>query len=33
MYKIFKRVESTLKYIINKMQPYIENREEKIISD
>lgn len=33
MYRIFKRVESTLKFIITKMVPYIENRGEKIISD
>lgn len=31
MYRIFKRVESTLKYIIQKMQPYIESRGEKIV--
>lgn len=33
MYRIFKRVDSTLKYIIQKMQPYIENRGEKIVTD
>lgn len=33
MYRIFRRVESTLKYIIQKMQPYIEARGEKIVSD
>lgn len=33
MYRIFKRVESTLKFIIAKMGPYIEGRGEKIISD
>ena len=33
MYRIFKRVEGTLKFIIAKMGPYIESRGEKIISD
>ena len=33
MYRIFRRVESTLKYIIQKMNPYIENRGQKIIED
>ncbi len=31
MYRIFRRVESTLKYIIEKMQPYIESGGEKIV--
>jgi hypothetical protein len=33
MYLVFKREESTLKYIIQKMQPYIEGRGEKIVKD
>lgn len=33
MYRIFRRIESTLKYIIQKMQPYIESRGEKIVQD
>lgn len=33
MYRVFKRVETTLKYIIQKMQPYIESRGEKIVMD
>ena len=31
MFRIFKRVESTLKYIIQKMNPYIEERGNKIV--
>jgi hypothetical protein len=33
MYLVFKREESTLKYIIQKMHPYIEARGEKIVKD
>lgn len=33
MFRLFKRVESTLKYIIQKMAPYIEGRGEKIVTD
>ncbi len=33
MFRIFRRVESTLKYIIQKMAPYIESRGEKIVTD
>jgi hypothetical protein len=33
MFRIFKRVDSTLKFIIQKMNPYIEGRGEKIIGD
>lgn len=33
MYRIFRRVESTLKYIIQKMSPYIEDRGKKIVED
>lgn len=33
MFRIFKRVESTLKFIINKMNPYIEERGKKIVED
>lgn len=33
MYNVFKRVDTTLKYIIQKMQPYIEARGEKIVKD
>ena len=33
MYRIFRRVEPTLKYIIQKMSPYIEGRGEKIVTD
>ena len=33
MYRIYKRVESTLKFIINKMHPYIIKRGESIITD
>lgn len=33
MYKIFRRVDTTLKFIIQKMHPYIEERGEKIITD
>ena len=33
MYRVFKRVESTLKIIILKMQPFIEALGEKIIND
>ena len=33
LFRVFKRVESTLKYIIQKMAPYIEGRGEKIVQD
>lgn len=33
MFRVFKRVETSLKYIIQKMQPYIESRGEKIVMD
>ncbi len=33
MFRIFKRVESSLKYILQKMGPYIEGRGEKIVKD
>lgn len=33
MYKVFVRVETTIKYIIHKMNPYIENRGKKIVDD
>jgi cullin 3 len=33
MFRIFKRVESTLKFIIQKMSPYIEERGKKIVED
>jgi hypothetical protein len=33
MFRLFKRVESTLKYIIQKMAPYIEGRGDKIVTD
>jgi cullin 3 len=33
MFRIFRRIESTLKFIIQKMQPYIEARGEKIVTD
>lgn len=33
MYRIFLRVDSTIKFIINKMNPYIEERGDKIIKD
>ena len=33
MFRMFKRVESTLKYIIQKMSPYIEDRGKKIVED
>lgn len=33
MFRVFKRVESTLKYMIAKMSPYIEERGEKIVQD
>lgn len=33
MFRLFKRVESTLKFIIQKMAPYIEGRGEKIVTD
>lgn len=33
MFNLFKRVESTLKFIIQKMAPYIEGRGEKIVTD
>lgn len=33
MYRVFRRVEATLKYVIQKMQPYIEQRGEKIVID
>ena len=33
MFRLFKRVESTLKYIIQKMAPYIESRGDKIVTD
>ena len=33
MYRVFSRVETTLKYIIQKMQPYIEARGDKIVMD
>ena len=33
MYRVFKRVESTLKYILAEMGPYIEGRGEVIIKD
>ncbi len=31
MYRIFRRIDSTLKYIMQKMQPYIEARGQKIV--
>ena len=33
MYQIFLRVDSTIKFIIAKMNPYIEERGDKIIKD
>jgi len=33
MFRVMKRVDTTLKFIILKMEPYIEGRGEKIISD
>jgi cullin 3 len=33
MYRLFKRVDTCLKYIIARMQPYIETRGEKIVTD
>lgn len=33
MYKVFKRVEGTLKYILAKMGPYIETRGDKIVKN
>ena len=33
MFRLFRRVENTLKYIIQKMAPYIEDRGEKIVTD
>jgi len=33
MFRIFKRIDSTLKYIILKMQPYIEKKGETILKD
>lgn len=33
MFRLFKRVETTQKYIIQKMEPYIESRGEKIVTD
>jgi hypothetical protein len=33
MFRIFRRVETTLKYIIQKMSPYIEERGKKIVED
>ena len=33
MFRIYRRVESTLKYIIQKMSPYIEERGRKIVED
>lgn len=33
MFRLFKRVESTLKYIISKMAPYIEERGKKVVND
>lgn len=33
MFRLFKRVESTLKYIISKMAPYIEERGKKVVTD
>ena len=33
MYRVFKRVESTLKYILAEMGPYIESRGDAIIKD
>lgn len=33
MYRLFKRVDTCLKFIIAKMQPYIESRGDKIVMD
>lgn len=33
MYKVFSRVESTLKYVINKMNPYIEEKGKLIVQN
>jgi hypothetical protein len=33
MFRIFRRVEGTLKFIIQKMNPYIESRGQKIVED
>lgn len=33
MFRVFKRVDTTLKYIIQKMSPYIEDRGKKIVED
>lgn len=33
MYRLFRREESTLRFIIQKMEPYIESRGDKIVSD
>ena len=33
MFRVFKRVENTLKFILQKMSPYIEGRGEKIVTD
>lgn len=33
MFRVFKRAESTLKFILSKMSPYIEGRGEKIVTD
>jgi cullin 3 len=33
MYRVFKRVDNTLKFILNKMQPYIIKRGEEIVND
>lgn len=33
LFRIFKRVDSTIKFIITKMAPYIEQRGEKIVTD
>ncbi len=33
MYKLFSKVESTLKFILNEMSPYIEDRGKGLIDD
>lgn len=33
MYKLFSKVESTLKFILNEMGPYIEERGKSLIDD
>ena len=33
MYKVFSRVESTLKYVIDKMNPYIEEKGKLIVQN